>query len=81
MAIFALLATIHVVRTLVEVWFGAAFAVKMRTWLTENVTDDWLADRAFYRNRFVPIEDSGGELSPPAWTTPTSASRPTSPRW
>ena len=63
MAIFALLATIHVVRTLVEVWFGAAFAVKMRTWLTENVTDDWLADRAFYRNRFVPIEDSGGELT------------------
>lgn len=63
MAIFALLATIHVVRTLVEVWFGAAFSVKMRTWLTENVTDDWLADRAFYRNRFVPIEDSGGELT------------------
>lgn len=63
MAIFALLATIHVVRTLVELWFGAAFSVKMRTWLTENVTDDWLADRAFYRNRFVPIEDSGGELT------------------
>ena len=80
MAIFALLATIHVVRTLVEVWFGAAFAVKMRTWLTENVTDDWLADRAFYRNRFVPIEDSGGELTAGV-DNPTSASRPTSPRW
>ncbi|GED97675.1 ABC transporter ATP-binding protein/permease [Gordonia crocea] len=63
MAVFALLATIHVVRTLVEVWFGAAFSVRMRSWLTEHVTEDWLADRAFYRNRFVPIETTDGDLT------------------
>nr|WP_212763391.1 ABC transporter ATP-binding protein/permease [Gordonia araii] len=63
MAIFGLLATIHVARTLIEVWVGAAFEVRMRTWLTEHVSDDWLRGRAFYRNRFVPIEDSGGELT------------------
>ncbi|GAA3041476.1 ABC transporter ATP-binding protein/permease [Gordonia defluvii] len=63
MAIFGLLATVHVVRTLVEVWFGAAFNVRMRTWLTDNVTEDWLAGRAFYRNRFVPIENADGELT------------------
>lgn len=64
MAIFALLATIHVIRTLVEVWVGAAFNVHMRNWLTEHATGDWLSGRAFYRNRFVPIEQADGELTP-----------------
>ncbi len=63
MAIFALLATIYIARGLFEMWVGAVFNVRMRNWLTEHVSDDWLRGRAFYRNRFVPVQDTDGELT------------------
>lgn len=55
MAVFGILATIHVVRTMVEIYAGAAFEIRLRYWLTEGATADWMAGRAFYRNRFVDL--------------------------
>lgn len=55
MAVFGILATIHVVRTMVEIYVGAAFEIRLRYWLTEGATADWMAGRAFYRNRFVDL--------------------------
>ncbi|MFT4395187.1 ABC transporter ATP-binding protein/permease [Gordonia lacunae] len=55
MAVFGILATIHVVRTMIEIYVGAAFEIRLRYWLTEGATADWMAGRAFYRNRFVDL--------------------------
>lgn len=57
MAVFGILAAIHVGRTLLEIYVGSAFEIKWRWWLTENATADWMGGRAFYRNRFVDIGD------------------------
>ena len=51
--LFGLLATIHVVRTLVELYLGSMFEVRLRQFMTTRVTTDWLTGLAFYRNRFV----------------------------
>lgn len=51
--VFAVLATVHVVRALVDYYLEQAFDIRWRLWLTEHVTTDWLRDRAYYRGRFV----------------------------
>jgi len=53
--IFGILAATHVVRTMVEIYVGAAFEIRLRYWLTEGATADWMSGRAFYRNRFVDL--------------------------
>ena len=51
--VFAVLATVHVVRSLLDYYVGQAFVIAWRTWLTDRVTTDWLDGRAYYRGRFV----------------------------
>ena len=51
--IFAILATIHVLRALLDYYIGQAFIIRWRVWLTHHVTDDCLKDRAYYRGRFI----------------------------
>ena len=51
--IFAILATIHVVRALLDYYIDQSFIIRWRVWLTHNVTDDYLKDRAYYRGRFI----------------------------
>ncbi len=58
MAVFGILATIHVVRTLVEIYVGGAFEIRWRQWLTSRVAADWMSGQAFYRNRFVDLGDT-----------------------
>ncbi|MEO9330001.1 ABC transporter ATP-binding protein/permease [Gordonia aurantiaca] len=60
MALFGILAAIHVVRTMVEIYVGAAFEIDLRKWMTAGAAADWMEGRAFYRNRFV---DLGGVLA------------------
>lgn len=55
MGIFGILATIHVVRTLIEVYLGSMFEIRLRQYLTTRTTTDWLGGMAFYRNRFVDL--------------------------
>ncbi len=51
--VFAILATIHVIRTMIEYLLGQAFEIQWRIWMTERVTADWLDGRAHYRSRFI----------------------------
>ncbi|TSD98148.1 ABC transporter ATP-binding protein/permease [Skermania sp. ID1734] len=55
MIVFSILATIHVVRSLLDYYIGQAFDIRWRLWLTEHVTTDWLKGRAYYRGRFVDM--------------------------
>ncbi|MEE4023102.1 ABC transporter ATP-binding protein/permease [Gordonia sp. PKS22-38] len=59
MGIFGIIATVHVVRTLVELYVGAAFEIKLREYMTARTTADWLGGKAFYRNRFVDSRSDG----------------------
>ncbi|MGW4368151.1 ABC transporter ATP-binding protein/permease [Nocardia takedensis] len=51
--VFGVLATIHVVRALLDYYLEQAFDIRWRLWLTEHVTTDWLRGRAFYKARFI----------------------------
>lgn len=53
LGLFAALATIHVVRSLIDYYVGEAFEIRWRLWLTDHVTTDWLTGNAYYRNRFI----------------------------
>ncbi|OBF19536.1 ABC transporter ATP-binding protein/permease [Mycobacterium sp. ACS4331] len=51
--VFAALATLHVVRTMVDLWFMQRFMLAWRAWLTDRMTGDWLDGHAYYRTRFI----------------------------
>ena len=51
--VFAVLATIHIVRTLVDLYLMQRFIIAWRVWLTQRLTADWLDGRAYYRGRFL----------------------------
>lgn len=51
--VFAVLATVHVVRSLLAQYVGQALQILWRTWLTDRITTDWLDGRAYYRGRFI----------------------------
>lgn len=53
MRLFALLATIHVVRVLVAYLVAQGFEIDWRSWMNEQLMDDWLAGSAYYRTQFV----------------------------
>jgi putative ATP-binding cassette transporter len=53
LTLFGVLATIHVVRALVDYLIGETFDIRWRLWLTDHVTTDWMSGNAYYRNRFV----------------------------
>ena len=53
LAIFGILATIYISRALLDIYLTQRFIIRWRTWLTDRLTGDWLADRAYYRSRFT----------------------------
>jgi putative ATP-binding cassette transporter len=53
MIVFAVLATIHVGRTMLDLFLMQRFMLRWRAWLTERLTDDWLDGKAYYRARFI----------------------------
>lgn len=50
---FAVLATIHVVRVMLDLFMMQRFMLAWRAWLTERLTADWLDGKAYYRSRFI----------------------------
>ena len=48
-----MLATIFVVRYLLDIYLMQRFIIRWRVWLTDRVTGDWLDHRAYYRGRFI----------------------------
>jgi vitamin B12/bleomycin/antimicrobial peptide transport system ATP-binding/permease protein len=53
MIVFAILATIHVARVMLDLFLMQRFMLRWRAWLTHRLTDDWLEGKAYYRARFI----------------------------
>lgn len=53
LGIFAILATVHVVRSMLDIYLMQRFIISWRIWLTDRLTGDWLDHRAYYRGRFI----------------------------
>jgi putative ATP-binding cassette transporter len=51
--VFVVLATVWVFLGLVGIWVNQAFIIRWWQWLNVRVTEDWLAGKAYYRNRFI----------------------------
>jgi putative ATP-binding cassette transporter len=50
---FAILATIHVARVMLDLFMMQRFMLAWRVWLTDRLTGDWLDGHAYYRTRFI----------------------------
>ncbi|MGW0160930.1 ABC transporter ATP-binding protein/permease [Mycobacterium sp. NPDC003323] len=50
---FAVLATIHVTRVMLDLFITQRFMLAWRAWLTGRLTNDWLDGKAYYRSRFI----------------------------
>lgn len=59
MWLFAILATIHVIRSLFDFYVQQAFTIHWRVWLNEQMLASWLDNRAYYRSQFLeqPIDN------------------------
>jgi putative ATP-binding cassette transporter len=51
--IFCILAAIHIVRIVFDTYLTQRFIIRWRVWLTDRLSADWLAGRAYYRGRFA----------------------------
>ncbi len=53
LAVFALLAAIHIARIMLDIYMAQRFMLRWRAWLTNQLTGDWLDGKAYYRTRFI----------------------------
>ena len=51
--VFAVLATIHVARALLNYYLRQAFLIRWRVWLTHVLIERWLDKQAYYRTQYV----------------------------
>ena len=51
--VFAVLATIHVVRAMLNLYLTKAFQIRWRVWLSEVLIERWMRGQAYYRTQFV----------------------------
>ena len=52
--VFAILATIHVARALLNYYLQQAFAIRWRIWLTHILIERWMEKQGYYRSQYVP---------------------------
>jgi putative ATP-binding cassette transporter len=52
--IFCVLATIHVARTMFEIYVQQALIIRWRVWLTDRMIRDWLEGRSYHKGRYTP---------------------------
>ena len=51
--VFAILATIHVGRALLNYYLQQAFAIRWRIWLTHVLIERWMEKQGYYRSQYV----------------------------
>lgn len=51
--IFGVLATIHVVRSMFELYVQTALTIRWRVWLTDRMIGDWLDGGAYHKGRYT----------------------------
>ncbi|MBV8967331.1 MAG: ABC transporter ATP-binding protein/permease, partial [Mycobacteriaceae bacterium] len=57
-AIFCILAPIHIARIVLDTYLTQRFIIAWRVWLTRRLSVDWLSGRSYYRGRFAePIDN------------------------
>jgi vitamin B12/bleomycin/antimicrobial peptide transport system ATP-binding/permease protein len=59
LAIFCVLATLHLARIVLDTFLAQHFILRWRVWLTDRLTMNWLTGRAYYRDRFshAPVDN------------------------
>ena len=59
MWLFAVLATIHIARSLIDFYVQQAFTIHWRVWLNERMLSRWLEKQAYYRTQYLakPIDN------------------------
>ncbi len=59
MWLFAVLATAHVVRSLIDFYVQQAFTIHWRVWLNEKLLSQWLDRQAYYRTQYLdkPVDN------------------------
>ncbi|MFW7342422.1 ABC transporter ATP-binding protein/permease [Pollutimonas sp. H1-120] len=59
MLIFAILATAHVIRSLIDFYMQQAFTIRWRVWLNEKLLGQWLDGRSYYRSQYLdaPVDN------------------------
>lgn len=59
MQLFAILATVHVVRALTDYYVQQSFTIHWREWLNERLLGAWLNNQAYYRTQYLddPLEN------------------------
>lgn len=53
MTVFAVLAVLNVALIMFDLFVTQRFMLRWRTWLTDQLTGDWLDGKAYYRARFI----------------------------
>ncbi|BCI53498.1 ABC transporter permease [Mycolicibacterium litorale] len=53
LAVFAVLAVLNVAQIMLDLYLAQRFMLRWRTWLTDQLTGDWLDGKAYYRARFI----------------------------
>jgi vitamin B12/bleomycin/antimicrobial peptide transport system ATP-binding/permease protein len=57
--LFGLLATVHVVRALLNTYIRGAFTIHWRQWLNDHTVTEWLGAQSYYLGRFAePVVDN-----------------------
>src|SRR5690606_13752091 len=59
MLLFAILATAHVARSLLDFYVQQAFTIRWRIWLNERLLSRWLDKQAYYRSQYLdtPVDN------------------------
>ena len=50
---FCVIAIVHVIRLMLDLYLMQQFIIRWRVWLTDRLTGDWLHGTAYYRSRFI----------------------------
>ena len=53
LGIFSILAALWIARLVVDIYLTQQFIIRWRVWLTAELIENWLSDRAYYRGRFI----------------------------
>lgn len=54
MAVFSVLAAVHIGNILLTYYLTQGFTIQWRTWINENMVENWLADQAYYKVQYLP---------------------------
>jgi putative ATP-binding cassette transporter len=81
MRIFAVLATVATVRSLLDLYLMQRFTIRWRVWMTHRVVDDWLGGYAYYRGQLTstPIDNPDQRIQQDIDIVTTATGEPNTP--